>query len=101
MQPFSEDFLERWEHIINEVNKTDVPIECIKKIVIKLDNKRQKTINMNTLKKQGLDWEEIEVVVNRTLASFGDSIYSVDFVVDAGAVAKLIQPETDKLLKSL
>jgi len=101
MQPFSEDFLERWEHIINEVNKTDVPIECIKKIVIKLDNKRQKTINMNTLKKQGLDWEEIEVVVNRTLASFGDSIYSVDFVVDAGAVAELIQPETDKLLKSL
>ena len=55
MQPFSEDFLDRWEHIINEVNKTDVPIECIKKIVIKLESKKQKTINMNTLKKQGLD----------------------------------------------
>jgi|TARA_R110000868_G_scaffold87854_2_gene245369 hypothetical protein len=101
MQPFSEDFLDRWEHIINEVNKTDVPIECIKKIVIKLESKKQKTINMNTLKKQGLDWDEIEVVVNRTLASFGDDVYSVDFIVDAGAVAELIQPETDKLLKSL
>ena len=101
MQPFSEDFLDRWENIINEVNKTDVPIECIKKIVIKLESKKQKTINMNTLKKQGLDWDEIEVVVNRTLASFGDDVYSVDFIVDAGAVAELIQPETDKLLKSL
>ena len=101
MQQFSEDFLDRWEHIINEVNKTDVPIECIKKIVIKLESKKQKTINMNTLKKQGLDWDEIEVVVNRTLASFGDDVYSVDFIVDAGAVAELIQPETDKLLKSL
>ena len=101
MQPFSEDFLDRWEHIINEVNKTDVPIECIKKIVIKLESKKQKTINMNTLKKQGLDWDEIEVVVNRTVASFGDDVYSVDFIVDAGAVAELIQPETDKLLKSL
>ena len=101
LQPFSEDFLDRWEHIINEVNKTDVPIECIKKIVIKLESKKQKTINMNTLKKQGLDWDEIEVVVNRTLASFGDDVYSVDFIVDAGAVAELIQPETDKLLKSL
>ena len=101
MQPFSEDFLDRWEHIINEVSKTDVPIECIKKIVIKLESKKQKTINMNTLKKQGLDWDEIEVVVNRTLASFGDDVYSVDFIVDAGAVAELIQPETDKLLKSL
>jgi hypothetical protein len=101
MQPFSNDFLERWEHIIAEVNKTDVPIECIKKIVIKLEGKKQKTISVNTLRRQGLDWGEIEVVVNRTLAGFGDSVNSVDFIVDAGAVAELIQPETDKLLKSL
>ena len=31
----SDDFLEQWEHIIAGVNKTDVPLECIKKVVIK------------------------------------------------------------------
>lgn len=101
MQPFSNDFLARWEHIIDEVNKTDVPIECIKKIVIKLADKKRKTINMHTLRKQGLDWNEIEVVVNRMLAGMGDTVYSVDFIVDAHAVAEIVQPETDKLLKSL
>ena len=101
MQQFSDDFLERWEHIIDEVNKTDIPLECIKKIIVKLNGKRQKTINLNTLKKQGLDWEEIEIIVTRILTEFGDEVDNVDFIVDTVAVAEMAQPETDKLLTKL
>ena len=101
MQQFSDDFLERWEHIIDEVNKTDSPLECIKKIVVKLNGKRQKTINLSTLKKQGLDWEEIEIIVTRILTEFGDEVDNVDFIVDTVAVAEMAQPETDKLLTKL
>jgi uncharacterized protein YeeX (DUF496 family) len=101
MQQFSDDFLERWEHIIDEVNKTDIPLECIKKIIVKLNGKRQKTINLNTLKKQGLDWEEIEIIVTRMLTEFGDEVDNVDFIVDTVAVAEMAQPETDKLLTKL
>ena len=101
MQQFSDDFLERWEHIIDEVNKTDIPLECIKKIVVKLNGKRQKTINLGTLKKQGLDWEEIEIIVTRILTEFGDEVDNVDFIVDTVAVAEMAQPETDKLLTKL
>ena len=101
MQQFSDDFLERWEHIIYEVNKTDIPLECIKKIIVKLNGKRQKTINLSTLKKQGLDWEEIEIIVTRILTEFGDEVDNVDFIVDTVAVAELAQPETDKLLTKL
>ena len=101
MPQYNDEFLDRWEHIINEVNKTEVPLECIKKIVIRLEGKKQKTINLGTLKKQGLDWEEIETVVTRTLSNYGDTIRDVDFVVDIVSVAELIQPETDKLLSGL
>ena len=101
MQQFSDDFLERWEHIIDEVNKTDIPLECIKKIVVKLNGKRQKNINLRTLKKQGLDWEEIEIIVTRILTEFGDEVDNVDFIVDTVAVAEMAQPETDKLLTKL
>ena len=101
MQQFSDDFLERWEHIIDEVNKTDIPLECIKKIIVKLNGKRQKTINLGTLKKQGLDWEEIEIIVTRILTEFGDEVDNVDFIVDTMAVAEMAQPETDKLLTKL
>ncbi len=101
IQPCSENFLDQWEHLINDVNKTDVPLECIKKIVVRLEGKRQKTINLSTLKKQGLDWDEIEIIVSRILSEFGDTVRDVDFVLDITAVAELVQPETDKLLNGL
>jgi hypothetical protein len=98
---FSDEFLDKWEHIINEVNKTEVPLECIKKVVIKLRGSRQKTINLHTLRRQGLDLEEIETVLTRTLTDLGEQVRDVDFVVDVGAVAEIVQPATDKLLNGL
>jgi hypothetical protein len=98
---FSNEFLAKWEHIIEEVNKTEVPLECIKKVVIRLHGKKQRTINLATLKKQGLDLDELEIVLTRTLTEFGDKVKDIDFVVDVSEVAKLLQPETDKLLNGL
>jgi hypothetical protein len=98
---YSEDFLQQWEHLIDEANKTDIPVECIKKVVIKLPNKRQKTINLATLRKQGLEADEIEYIVTRQLNDFSDEVRDVEFVVDIAAVIDLVQPETDKLLNGL
>ena len=98
---FNDDFIKKWEDILNEVNTTEVPLECIKKVVIKFRNKGQKTINLTNLKKQGLVWEEIETVVSRTLNEVSDAIRDVEFVVDIAAVAEIVQPETDKLLEKL
>jgi len=99
--PFSDEFIQQWEHIIEEVNKTEVPLECIKKVVIRLNDRKQKTINLSALRKQGLDLEEVEIVLTRTLTELGDTVRDVDFVVDVSEVAKMVQPETDKLLKDL
>ena len=99
--PFSDEFIQQWEHIIDEVNKTEVPLECIKKVVIRLNNRKQKTINLSTLRRQGLDLDEVEIVLTRTLTELGNTVRDIDFVVDVSEVAKMVQPETDKLLKDL
>lgn len=97
----SDEFLDQWEHIIATVNKTDVPLECIKKVVIKIKGGSQKTINVHTLLKQGLELEEIESMLTRYFTEHDHEIKDVDFVVDISAVAALVQPETDKLLGKL
>jgi hypothetical protein len=97
----NDDFLDQWEHIIAGVNKTDVPLECIKKVVIKLQEGRQKTINVHTLIKQGLELSEVETMLTRYFHEHDCEIRDVDFVVDISAVAALVQPETDKLLGKL
>jgi hypothetical protein len=53
------------------------------------------------LRRQGLDLEELEMVLTRTLTELGDTVRDIDFVVDVTEVAKLVQPETDKLLKDI
>lgn len=97
----SDDFLDRWERIVADVTKTDVPLECIKKVVIRLQGKRQRTINIHTLQKQGLAIEEIEAMLTRTFTELDPEIVDVDFIVDIGSVAEMVQPETDKILKGI
>jgi hypothetical protein len=99
--PLIDDFVDQWESILAEVNKTDVPLECIKKVVVKLAGGRQKTINVHTLLKQGLELEEVESMLTRFFTENDHEIRDVDFVVDIRAVANLVQPETDKLLGKL
>jgi DNA-binding transcriptional MerR regulator len=99
--PLNEDQLRHWEHIIAEVSKTDVPLECIKKVLIKLRGGRQRTVNVTTLKNQGLSIDEIGAVLTRTLDELDDSIRDVDFVIDIQMVAEILQPTTDKLLEKL
>ena len=97
----SDEFLQQWDHIISGVDKTEVPLECINKIVIRLQGGRQKTINLAKLKRDGFDLEEIESYLTRNLLELGDLVRDIDFLVDVNAVARLVQPETDKLLKDL
>ena len=100
MQPVDILF-EQWERIVSEVSKTDVPLECIKKIVFKLVNGKQRTINIHTLMKQGLILDDLEQIVNRTFGELDTEIRDVEFIVDIKSVAALVQPETDKLLGKL
>jgi len=100
---FSNEFISRWEHIINDVDITDVPLTCIKKLVIRLEDKKQRTVNLSVLRKQGLTDDEIEAVINRILTEFDTSnqVLAISFVIDVALIANLVQPETDKLLSNL
>jgi hypothetical protein len=95
------DQLNKWETLIEEVEKSKIPIQCIKKLVLKLNGKRQHTINIEKLLNQGLDLEQLEEVVSKKLSTFNEDILSVEFMLDIESIAKLVQPETDKLLSNL
>lgn len=95
------DEVEKWENVVESVDKEHIPIDCVKKVTLKLKGNRQKTINLETLRRNGLDVEEIESVLSRTMHELGLSIINVDFVIDVKSVAEHVQPETDRLLRKL
>jgi hypothetical protein len=97
----SPEFIEKWEHILDDVEKNKVPIQFIKKLIIKLQGKKQQTINIEKFLSQGLDPEQIEEAVSRKLNELDDQIVSVEFILNVQAIADTVQPETDKLLGKL
>jgi hypothetical protein len=97
----SPEFIEKWEHIIEDVDKQKIPVQFIKKLIIKLEGKKQQTINIEKFLSQGLDPEQIEDAVSRKLHELDPQIVSVEFVLNVQSIAETVQPETDKLLGNL
>ena len=97
----SPEFIQKWEHILEDVEKQKIPIQFIKKIIVRLQGKRQQTINIERFIKQGLLPEQIEEAVTRKLQELDDDMVSIDFILNVQVIADAVQPETDKFLKKL
>ncbi len=97
----SPEYLRKWEHILEDVEKSKVPVQFIKKIIVRMVGKKQHTINIQSLLKQGLEPEEIEEVVSRKLNELDPLITSFEFILNVESIADTVQPQTDKLLNKL
>lgn len=97
----SPDFFEKWEHIVNDVEKTKIPVEFIKKLILKLRDRRQRTVNIQSLMSQGFDSGQIEDIVTRKIQEHNHEMINIEFVLDIQGIADAVQPETDKMLKNL
>jgi hypothetical protein len=95
------DEIEKWEDVVSSVDKENIPIDCVKKVVFKLRGNRQKTINLETLRRHGLHVEEIEAVISRAMMEMTKSIVNIDFVIDVKTVAEHVQPLTNHFLGKL
>lgn len=95
------DFIDKWEHILHDVDKDKIPIDFVKKIIIKIEGKRQHTINIEKLLGQGLDLSQIEIVINSKLFELDTLISQIEFILNIQKIAEIVQPETDKILNNL
>ena len=97
----SPEFIQKWERLLEGVDKQKVPVEFIKKLVLRLEGKRQKTINIERFLDQGLEPDEIEDAISRQLIKLDDEVIGIEFVLNVKSIADTVQPETDHLLRGL
>ena len=87
----SPEFISKWEHILEDVEKNKIPVQFIKKLIIKLQGKKQQTINIAKFLEQGLDPEQIEDAVSRKLDELDELIVSVEFILNVQSIAMNVQ----------
>lgn len=91
----------RWQDIVNDVEKREVPVEILQQIIVSLIDGTKITINIRDLIAQGQKPSEIEDMLNDKFNDLDQYIENVDFFVDIDKVVDKVQPETDKVLKNL
>jgi hypothetical protein len=92
---------EKWEKLLKEVNKEQVPIAVIRYITVNLKDGTSVDVNISEMLEEGADPEVVEKLINNKLEALDDVIQDVDFHISVDSVAKVIQPFTDNLLKDL
>jgi len=97
----SPEFIQKWEKLLDGVEKQTIPVEFLKKLIVKLHGKRQRTINIERLLKQGLESDQIEEFLSRKLTELDDEMVGIEFILNVKSIADTVQPETDKLLNKL
>jgi hypothetical protein len=97
----SPEFIEKWEKLLEDVDKQKIPVEFIKKIILKLRGRKQHTINIAKLLDQGLYPEEIEDAISEKLMELDDFVVGIEFILNVETIAEVVQPETDHLLRGL
>ena len=97
----SPEFIEKWERLLEDVDKQKIPVEFIKKIILKLVGRKQHTINIQRLLEQGLYPDEIEDAISTKLMELDDLVIGIEFILNVESIAEAVQPETDRLLNGL
>ena len=91
----------RWQEILKDVDKKEVPIHVLDKLAINLHDGTSIIIEIKNLIEDGIDPDIIEDQISEHLENLADNVFNVDFFVDIKLVEKTVQPETDKLLSKL
>jgi hypothetical protein len=91
----------QWKNILKDVEKKEVPIHVLEKLIVALKDGTQVVVDIKRLLAEGADPDEVELHVNTRLDELDDYIDNVDFFVDIDLVEATVQPETDKLLSKL
>lgn len=91
----------KWEAILKSVEKKEIPISMLESISVNLSDGTTVKINIRELLEEGVNADELELDIKTKLKALDHIIDDIDFYISVKAVAQVVQPATDELLKNL
>lgn len=91
----------KWEAILKSIDKKEIPIAMLESMSVNLSDGTEVNINIKELLEEGNDPDELERMIKVKLTALDHIINDIDFYISVKAVAKVVQPATDSILKNL
>ena len=90
-----------WRKILEDVAKTEIPVEVMERMTVKMKDGSVHDINIRELIIAGEDPTIVHNELQLKLDEMEKDIDDIDFIINIDAVVNTIQPVTDKILKDL
>jgi len=97
----TEEFLNKWETIIEGVDITNIPVEYIDHLVVHTLGDQEIIVSVIELLQQGIPPKDLEIELEDKMQEFEDEIVSVDYILNIAKISTDIQSTTDNTLKNL
>lgn len=91
----------QWARILKTVEKKEVPIEVLDRVIVNLRDGTSVEINIIQLINEGWDPKRIEKKLNQQLETLDHIISDVDFFINLDSVVATVKPYVDHILKDL
>jgi hypothetical protein len=95
---FSDEFYDRWEHLLSTVEIVDVPMRFIKEVEVTFKSGDKTCFDITAMISNGNKPQIIESKIEEYLQNNDPDIRQVDFHINIPAVATEIERKTNKLL---
>lgn len=95
---FSDEFYDRWEHLLSTVEIIDVPMRFIREVEVTFNNGDRTCFDITAMINTGNKPQVIENKIEEYLQKYDPDIEKVDFHINISAVATEIERKTNKLL---
>lgn len=95
---FSNEFYERWEHLLEDIDMSEVPLKFVREINVNLIDGMVVTFDIKKMISDKLSTREIETSVEEYLTENDDMVNNIDFLIDVRAVADEVTGKVSKIL---
>lgn len=97
----SKEFVDKWQHLLEEVEMDDVPLEYIERLELHFnDGHPPAFIDIESMMAGNPGWK-IERTISEHLESIDDKIERVDFHLNLEKVVDVVDTATEELLKDI
>ena len=95
---FSDEFYDRWQHLLEDIEMSDVPLEFVREISVNMDDGTVVSFDIATMVAKKIKVTKIEEMIETFLAEHDDEVGNIEFHINIRAVAEEVTDKVSKIL---
>ena len=94
---FSDDFYERWHHLLEDIDMSEVPLRFVREITVHMTDESVVTFDIMTMFANKTSVVKIEAAVEQFLEEHNDEVENIHFHINVEELASTVTQKVDKL----